>query len=89
MDVPLKKTDYEFTFREYCSWPDGERWELIEGVAYDMSLAPSSNHQWIASVIHGELYIFLKNKKCKAYIAQSVVLEGFHIDARELFDSLV
>jgi len=90
MAVPLKKTDYEFTFREYCSWPDDERWELIEGVAYDMSPAPSSNHQWIASVIHGELYIFLKNKRCKAYIAPfDVMLPNFPMGNEDEIDTIV
>ncbi len=90
MGLPLKKTDHKFTYKDYCSWPEDERWELINGIAYDMSPAPSSKHQWIASVIHGELYIFLKNKRCKAYTAPfDVMLPVFPIKDENEIDSVV
>ncbi|MBI9056119.1 MAG: hypothetical protein JEY96_20020 [Bacteroidales bacterium] len=42
MTLPLKKSDQRYTYKDYCSWPEDERWELIDGVAFDMSPAPSS-----------------------------------------------
>jgi hypothetical protein len=30
----LEKTVKNWTYRDYCQWPDDERWELIDGVAY-------------------------------------------------------
>jgi len=34
MGQPLRKPATIFTYADYCRWPDDERWELIEGVAY-------------------------------------------------------
>ena len=90
MGVPIKKEDHKFTYKEYRSWPDDERWELIGGVAYDMTAAPSSKHQWLASVIHGELYIFLKNKLCKAYTAPfDVMLPNYPIENEDGINTIV
>ena len=90
MGLEKTKTDHKFTYKEYCSWPDDERWELIDGVAYDMTAAPSSKHQWLASVIHGELYIFLKNKLCKAYTAPfDVMLPNYPIENEDGINTIV
>jgi hypothetical protein len=35
------------TYRDYLSWPDDLRYELVDGVAYLMSPAPSLLHQRI------------------------------------------
>ena len=40
-----KSTDQNWTYGDYYSWLDGERWELIDGVAYNITPAPSSRHQ--------------------------------------------
>ncbi len=85
-----EKTDHKYNYKEYCSWPEDERWELIDGIAYNMSPAPSSRHQRIASIIHGELYIFLKNKQCKAYTAPfDVMLPIFPIENEDNIDTIV
>ena len=46
-----------------------ERWERIDGVIYDMSPAPSMEHQRIVTMITGEIYSFLKGKSCKVFTA--------------------
>ena len=45
-----------------------EPYELIDGIAYMMA-APSTIHQDISVFLSGELYNFLKGKKCKLYYA--------------------
>ncbi|MBN1842790.1 MAG: Uma2 family endonuclease [Deltaproteobacteria bacterium] len=48
--MPLaKKTGKKFTYADYLTWPDDERWELIDGQAYCMTPAPSVTHQRIAN----------------------------------------
>lgn len=64
-----KKSDEKLRYANYLSWPDDERWEIIEGVAYDMSPAPSTEHQGISFKLSGILYAFLKDKKRKAFAA--------------------
>lgn len=46
--APLaRKPEEKFSYADYQNWPDGERFELIEGVPYDMSPAPNTKHQTI------------------------------------------
>ncbi len=46
MPVALKN-DRRFTYQDYLTWPEDERWELIDGQAYCMSPAPRVKHQRI------------------------------------------
>lgn len=39
------KRDARYTYADYLRWSDDERWELIDGVAYNMTPAPSRVHQ--------------------------------------------
>jgi len=64
-----KKSDEKFSYADYLSWPDDERWEIIEGEPYDMTPAPSTKHQGISFNLSGILYNFLKDKECKAFAA--------------------
>ena len=68
MGIP-KKAEHKFTYKDYRTWPDDERWELIDGVAYDMSPAPSLDHQRISRKIVTAFDVFLKEKECEAFPA--------------------
>ena len=57
-----------YTLKDYLTWPEGERWEIIEGVAYMLS-APTGAHQSLALGIASELRTFLKGKTCRVYIS--------------------
>lgn len=37
MAPPLSRPNGGFTYADYLTWPDDERWEIIDGVAYNMS----------------------------------------------------
>ncbi len=71
-----------YTYDEYCLWEG--RWELIEGIPYAMSPAPSPRHQWISSNIKSEIRNAIKKagcKNCKVYdfidikVAEDTVLQ--------------
>ena len=64
MGLPLTKNE-KYTYADYLKWDDNERWELIEGEVYDMSPAPSYEHQSISGGISAQIWMFLKDKKCK------------------------
>jgi len=90
MPIPLQESDHKFTYKEYCSWPDDERWELINGVAYDMSPAPSSKHQRISRILSTKIDNFLANKKCELFIAPfDVILPDFPIGNEDEIDTIV
>lgn len=46
-----------------------ERWERIDGVIYDMTPPPSSEHQRIVGNLFGEFHAFLKGKPCNVFPA--------------------
>ncbi len=58
-----------FTFADYLTWPDEERWEIIEGVAYNMTPAPSTEHQAISIELSAQLQVQLRGKTCRAFHA--------------------
>jgi len=68
MQVPLKE-EQEFTYADYCTWQDDERWELIDGKAYAMSPSPSMLHQEISGNLYLQLAGFLKGKPCRVFFA--------------------
>ncbi len=49
------KRDKTYTYQDYLTWPNDERWEIIAGTAYDMSPAPRIKHQNITSNFHIKL----------------------------------
>jgi len=36
--MPLPKGKERFTYQDYLTWPDDERWELIEGIPYNIKI---------------------------------------------------
>lgn len=62
-----------FTWQDYRAWPADERWELIDGVAYAMSPAPSTRHQTIALNLVSHFKRHLAGKPCKPFIAPTDV----------------
>jgi len=75
----IKAKEKKFTYSDYVTWPDDERWELIDGEAFDMSPAPSIKHQKIT----GNLYILLarhpeKKPECFVGVAPVDVVLSEH-----------
>lgn len=64
-----QRLDERFTYGQYCEWDDGERWELIDGVPYNMSPAPSRRHQGILMRVSLFIGNFLVDKPCQVYFA--------------------
>ena len=64
-----RQIEEHFTYGDYRTWPDDERWELIEGEAYDISPAPSRSHQDISGELFFQLRSQLADRTCRAYLA--------------------
>jgi len=78
-----------YTYADYLKWNFKERVELIKGKLFKMSPAPNRMHQGISSVIHSELYYYLKGKKCKVYSAPfDVRLPGKTLDDKDIITVL-
>ena len=82
MTLALKK-DERYTYKDYLSWQGDERWELIDGVPYCMSPAPSRLHQDIVRNIMVKFANFLEGKSCKVYDAPFDVRLSFEEEKEE------
>ena len=66
---PEAATKDTYTYGDYAKWPEEERWELIDGVPYNMSPAPSRIHQKILGELFKQIANYLTGKTCEVYIA--------------------
>ncbi|WP_353092605.1 Uma2 family endonuclease [Tissierella praeacuta] len=57
-----------YTYADYLTWPEDERWEIMEGVPY-MQAAPSWQHQSISLELSRQFANYLVNKTCKVFTA--------------------
>ena len=57
-----------YTYADYCTWDDDERWELIDGVPYAMA-APNRSHQRVLRDIALQIGSFLRGKTCEMFFA--------------------
>ncbi len=69
-----KISNHRFTYADYLTWPDDERWELIDGEAYAMAPAPSISHQTMVLDIARQIDEALDGAPCRALIAPVDVL---------------
>jgi len=70
----VKKSAEKYTYSDYLTWPDDERWEIIAGEAYNMSPAPSIKHQNVAGTLFSYLKQQLRGKQCRPFIAPTDVV---------------
>ena len=89
MSLPQNKSDQKWTYADYLTWDDGQRWELIDGVAYllqgavGLAPAPLRQHQQLSLSLASQLYVQLKGKPCKVYYAPFDVRLSEQLDASD------
>ena len=66
MSFPESKEKY--TYADYLTWPEGERWEIFDGIPY-LQAAPSWQHQAVSGNIFGQFYENLKGNSCQVFAA--------------------
>ncbi len=71
MSMPLlKREDAPITYGDYLNWPEDERWEIIEGIPYSMTAAPSTKHQTVLGELFFQIRSFLPDDAaCRVFIA--------------------
>jgi Uma2 family endonuclease len=70
----VKRDDRLCTYGDYRSWSEDERWELIDGVAFDMSPAPSMPHQALSMELAHAIRTFVGRGGCRVFAAPFDVL---------------
>ncbi len=68
MSLSIRDTQ-RHAYAEYLTWPEGQRYELIEGVAYAMSRAPNRLHQRLLGEIYRQVSNALDGTPCEVNIA--------------------
>lgn len=63
------KPEEKYTYADCKTWPEDERWEIIDGVAYNMGAAPMRVHQKISRNLLVKISVYLENKTCEVYDA--------------------
>lgn len=71
---PAEKLNIKYTFKDYLTWDDGNRWEIIEGAPYCMSLAPTWKHQKVSGELFRQIANYLTGKSCLIFVAPFDVL---------------
>jgi Uma2 family endonuclease len=74
MSIPAEKTEKKFTYGDYLTWSDDERWEIIDGVSYVMTPAPTIYHQRISVNLIWSFKEYLKDKAGEVFHAPIDVL---------------
>lgn len=63
------KNDRHYTYADYLKFPEDERWEIIDGVAYSMAPTPSEAHQSLLIEMGAQVQQQLRGKPCRLYVA--------------------
>jgi len=58
-----------YTYADYYQWRFKERVELINGRVYVMGQTPGTSHQRVLGDVCGQLWSFLRGKKCRVFAA--------------------
>ena len=88
MGQPLQH-EARYTYGDYLRWPDGVRYELINGEARMMAPAPNLEHQDIAGEIYHQLRLALEGAPCRVFIAPFDVRLPHANEADEAVDTVV
>ncbi len=84
MGAPQVKAE-TYTYADYLSWDDGERYELIHGVVYNMSPALTRRHQQVLGKLFQAVAGITDRGPCETYVAPFDV----RFTADELTDTVV
>ena len=58
----------KYNYKDYLTWPEGERWEIIDGVPY-MQAAPSWQHQEILIELSRQFANYFQGKPCRVFVS--------------------
>lgn len=67
--VALPHEKRKYSYADYLTWDEGERVELIDGEIFNMSPAPSREHQRVLRDLSTIFSNFLQGAECEVYFA--------------------
>lgn len=88
MSLPLKDHEHH-SYGDYLHWPEEERYELIDGLAYAMTPAPGRRHQEVVLEMARQIADALEGHRCRVYVAPFDVRLPRGEEADERIDTVV
>ena len=85
----MKETATHYTYGDYLHWPGEIRCELIDGVIYDMSPAPTVRHQEVLVELVAQAQAALRDGPCQVLVAPLDVRLPHEDEADEVIDTVV
>jgi len=77
---PVTKRNGRYTFADYLTWPDEERWEIINGEAWCMTPAPTTVHQALLVRLSALCANFFARHSCTVLVAPTdVVFDEYNV----------
>lgn len=68
MSLPLRDSELH-TYGDYLNWPEDQRYELIDGLAYAMAPAPTRQHQRLILELARQIADALEDSPCEVNVA--------------------
>ncbi len=66
--MPIPQKNKRYTYADYLTLPEDERWEIIDGVPF-MQAAPSWQHQAVSLELSRQFANYLQGKPCRVFTA--------------------
>ena len=89
MGEPALNLDERFTYKEFKTWPEEERWELIHGAPFRMQ-SPRTVHQRAVGRLFAQLFRWFEGKTCEPFVAPfDVLLRDRPDQAEDEVDTIV
>jgi Uma2 family endonuclease len=87
MSIVEHAEKHKFSYSDYLTWEDDQRWEIIDGEPRLMSPAPNRFHQTILRRVAFQTEHYLQDKTCEAVISPfDVRLEHAEISDTNAFN---
>ncbi len=83
------RDERRYTYADYVTWSDENRYELIDGSAFLMAPAPSFNHQILTFEIGRQAANALEGKPCRVLVSPIDVRLPKAAESDELIDTVV
>ncbi len=77
----------KYTYQNLLEIDDDKRYELIDGVIYEMS-SPSVEHQQVVGEIYVQLYKYLQGKKCTVFVSPLDVCLSSNWNPKRIYNSV-
>jgi Uma2 family endonuclease len=85
----VKRDNNAHTYADYRSWSEDQRYELIDGLAYAMSPAPSVSHQELVLALARQIADRLDESDCRVFVAPIDVRLPKLAEADDAIDTVV